>query len=270
MRWFKTVLATILTALVIGACATTTQSGAVGVERKQLLLVSQQDAERSASAFYAQEKQKYAARGALNPDPQETARVRRIAHALIEQAVVFRPDVRRWQWEVNVLGSKELNAYCAAGGKIAVYSGLIERLKLTDDELAAVLGHEIAHALREHSREAMSEVLVQQLGIALIGTALNMGPVSQDLMNKAATLAITLPNSREKELEADRIGLELMARAGFDPRAAISVWKKMMANGGGTPPEFLSTHPNPASRLQDIEAHLPRVLPLYEEARRRG
>jgi predicted Zn-dependent protease len=251
-------------------CASTTQPGAVGVERSQLLLISRQDAERSAAAFYAREKQKYAAKNALNPDPAQTARVRRIAHDLIAQVGVFRPDAVNWKWEVNVLKSDELNAYCAAGGKIAVYSGLIERLNLTDDELAAVMGHEIAHALREHSREAMSQVLVQQLGVAVLAAALKLNNVGQDLMDKAATLAIGLPNSREKETEADRIGLELTARAGYDPRAAISVWKKMMAQGGGQPPEFLSTHPNPASRLQDIEAHLPRVLPLYEEAQHRA
>lgn len=258
----------VLLAALLAGCATTTGTGAVGVERRQLLLVSQQDAERSAAAFYAKEKEKYAARGALNPDPVQTARVRRIARDLIDQTGVFRPDAPRWKWEVNVLKSDELNAYCAAGGKIAVYSGLMERLRLTDDELAAVLGHEIAHALREHSREAMSELLAQQLGIAVLAAALDMGSLTQDLLDKAATLAIQLPNSREKEREADRIGLELTARAGYDPRAAVSVWKKMMAVGSSQPPEFLSTHPNPAGRMQDIEAHLPRVLPLYEEARR--
>lgn len=258
----------LLLCTLLSACATTTQSGAVGVERRQLLLVSRQDAERSAAAFYAKEKEKYAIRGALNPDPAQTARVRRIAHDLIAQTGVFRPDAPGWKWEVNVLKSEDLNAYCAAGGKIAVYSGLIERLKLTDDELAAVMGHEIAHALREHSREAMSQVLAQQLGIAVLATALNMGSLTQDLLDKAATVAIQLPNSREKEREADRIGLELTARAGYDPRAAVSVWKKMMAVNGSQPPEFLSTHPNPAGRMQDIEAHLPRVLPLYEAARR--
>jgi len=262
------VLATLFASL-LGGCATTTESGAVGVQRKQFLLVSQQDAERGAAAFYAQEKQKYAAKGALNRDAAQTARVRAIAHDLIGQVGVFRPDARNWQWEVNVLQSNELNAYCAAGGKIAVYSGLIDRLKLTDDELAAVMGHEIAHALREHSREAMSQALAQQMGIVVLGAALNMGSLSQDLLDKAATVAIQLPNSREKEIEADRIGLELTARAGYDPRAAVSVWKKMMANGNGHPPEFLSTHPNPASRMQDIENHLPRVMPLYEEARKK-
>lgn len=254
--------------LLLNGCASTTQSGAVGIERKQFLLVSQQDAEQGAAKFYAQEKQKYAAKGALNHDPAETARVRRIAQHLIDQVGVFRPDARDWNWEVNVLQSNELNAYCAAGGKIAVYSGLIEKLKLTDDELAAVMGHEIAHALREHSREAMSQVVAQQMGIAVIGAALNMGSLTQDLLDKAATVAIQLPNSREKETEADRIGLELTARAGYDPRAAVSLWKKMMANGNGHPPEFLSTHPNPDSRMQDIENYLPRVIPLYEQARR--
>lgn len=260
-------LSTLAVTLLLNSCATTTQSGAVGVERRQFLLVSQQEAERGAAQFYAQEKQKYAAKGALNSDPAQTARVRDIARDLIAQVGVFRPDARNWQWEVNVLESKELNAYCAAGGKIAVYSGLIEKLKLTDDELASVMGHEIAHALREHSREAMSQVVAQQMGIAVLGAALNMGSLTQDLLDKAATVAIQLPNSREKETEADRIGLELTARAGYDPRGAISVWKKMMANGNGHPPEFLSTHPNPQSRMQDIEAHLPRVVPLYEQAR---
>jgi predicted Zn-dependent protease len=264
----RTTLAFVLCIALLSGCASTTQSGAIGVERKQFLLVSEQDAERGAAAFYAQEKQKYAAKGALNRNPAETARVRKIAQHLIDQVGVFRPDARNWHWEVNVLASNELNAYCAAGGKIAVYSGLIEKLKLTDDELAAVMGHEIAHALREHSREAMSQVMAQQLGLSILGAALNIDTSNLDMLNQAATVAIQLPNSREKETEADRIGLELMARAGYDPRAALNVWKKMMASGNGSPPEFLSTHPNPESRLQDIEAHLPRVIPLYEEARR--
>lgn len=262
------ILAILGALLLLNGCASTTQSGAVGIERKQFLLVSQQDAEQGAAKFYAQEKQKFAAKGALNHDPAETARVRGIAQHLINQVGVFRPDARNWNWEVNVLQSSELNAYCAAGGKIAVYSGLIEKLKLTDDELASVMGHEIAHALREHSREAMSQVVAQQMGIAVLGAALNMGGLTQDLLDKAATVAIQLPNSREKETEADRIGLELTARAGYDPRAAVSMWKKMVANGGGHPPEFLSTHPNPESRMQDIENYLPRVMPLYEQARR--
>jgi predicted Zn-dependent protease len=271
MHWTQriVVLALLGAASLLGGCATTTQSGAVGVERKQFLLVSQEDAERGAAQFYAQEKQKYQAKGALNRDPAQTARVRDIAQDLISQVGVFRTDARNWKWEVNVLQSNELNAYCAAGGKIAVYSGLIEKLKLTDDELAAVMGHEIAHALREHSREAMSQALAQQMGIAVVGTALGMGQLSQDLMGMAATVAIQLPYSREKETEADRVGLELTARAGYDPRAALSLWRKMTASGGSQPPQFLSTHPAPASRMQDIENYLPRVTPLYEEAKKK-
>ena len=267
MKMLRPTLILALLATILNGCATTTHSGAVGVERKQFLLVSQQEAEQGAAKFYAQEKQKYAAKGALNQDPVQTAWVREIAKDLIAQVGVFRPDARNWQWEVNVLESKELNAYCAAGGKIAVYSGLIEKLKLTDDELASVMGHEIAHALREHSREAMSQAVAQQMGVAILGAALNMGSLTQDLMDQAATVAIQLPNSREKETEADRIGLELTARAGYDPHGAITVWKKMAANGNGHSPEFLSTHPNPESRMHDIEAHISRVMPLYEQAR---
>jgi len=261
-------LAVLYVSFVLNGCATTTQSGAVGVERKQFLLVSQKDAERGAAKFYAQEKQKYEAKAALNRDMTQTARVRNIAQNLIHQVGVFRPDARNWQWEVNVLQGNELNAYCAAGGKIAVYSGLIEKLKLSDDELASVMGHEIAHALREHSREAMSQAMAQQMGIAVLGMALNMGSLSQTVLDNATTVAIQLPNSREKEIEADRIGLELTARAGYDPSGAVSVWKKMMASGGAHPPQFLSTHPNPESRMQDIENYLPLVMPLYEKARK--
>ncbi len=262
----RIVLATAVAALLLqlSGCATTTAGGEVGVQRKQFLLISAEQAERGAAQFYAQEKQKYAARGALNADPQLTARVRGIGQRLIQQVDAFRPDARRWNWEINVLTSKELNAYCAAGGKIMVYSGLVERLGLSDAELAAVMGHEIAHALREHTREAMSEALAQQMGVAIVATAAGLGQATTDLLGKATTVALTLPFSREKEREADRIGIELMARAGYDPRASVSVWKKMLANGGGRPLEFLSTHPDPANRIKDIEAHLPRVIPLYE------
>lgn len=258
----------ITTALIATGCASTTQSGAVGVERKQLLLVSAQQAEQGAATFYAQEKDKYAKAGALNTNPQQTARVRTIAAGLIEQAGVFRPDTRNWKWEVNVISSKQVNAYCAAGGKMAIYTGLLDGLKLNDNEVAAVMGHEIAHALREHTREAMSEALAEQVGISVLAAVLNLGETSTSLLGNAAQIGLTLPFSREKEREADRIGLELMARAGYDPRDAVSVWRKLMS-GGGSPPELLSTHPDPANRIKDIEAHLPSVMPLYEAAKRR-
>jgi predicted Zn-dependent protease len=263
------VLSVVFTLSLLGGCASTTQSGAVGVERKQFLLVSAQQAEAGANQFYAQEKQKYAAKGALNTNPQQTARVRAIADRLIPHTAAFRPDARSWHWEVNVFNSKEINAYCAAGGKIAVYTGLIDTLKLTDDELAAVMGHEIAHALREHVREAMSEAYAEQIGITILASATKLGSASTNLLGNAAQIAIGLPFSRQKEREADEIGLELMARAGYDPHSAISVWNKMMANGGGRPPEILSTHPDPANRIKDIEAHLPKVMPLYEATQKK-
>lgn len=265
-------IAALITALllVLGGCASTTKSGEVGVQRKQFLLVSSQQAEAGAAQFYAQEMQKYSSKRALNTNPQQTARVREIASHLIDQAGAFRPDTRNWKWEVNVITSKELNAYCAAGGKMAVYSGLIDTLHLTDDEIAAVMGHEIAHALREHTREAMSESLAQQVGVSVVASLAGLGQGGTNLLANATHVAIGLPFSRQKEREADEIGIELMARAGYDPHSALSVWRKMMANGGGRPPEFLSTHPDPANRIRDIEAHLPRVMPLYEAARKNG
>lgn len=260
----------ILFSLFLSSCTTTTQPGAVGVDRSQFMLISSDQANQGAAVFYAKEKEKYARTGALNQNPQQTARVRDIAARLIEQAVVFRSDTRNWRWEVNVITSKEQNAYAAAGGKIAVYSGLIDSLRLTDAELAAVMGHEIAHALREHTREAMSEAMAQDLGVTALSMALGLGQGGANLLGTAANVGLTLPFSREKEREADRIGMELMARAGYDPRAAVSVWQKMLASGGARPPEILSTHPDPQNRMQDIEAHLPQVLPLYEAARSQG
>ncbi len=261
------IVALIITLAFTAGCTSTTQRGAVGVERKQLLIVSSQEAERGAATFYAQEKDKYAKAGALNVNPRQTGRVRAIALGLIEQATVFRPDTRHWKWEVNIITSKEINAYCAAGGKMAIYTGLLDGLKLTDNEIAAVMGHEIAHALREHTREAMSQALAEQVGLNILSSALKLDQSSASLLGNAAQIGLTLPFSREKEREADRIGLELMARAGYDPRDAVSVWRKMMSTGG-SPPELLSTHPDPTNRINDIEAHLPSVLPLYENARR--
>lgn len=254
--------------LLIVGCASTTQSGVVGAERKQLLLVSSAQAEQGAAAFYAKEKDKYAKVGALNANAQQTARVKTIVNDLIEQAGAFRPDTRNWKWEVSVISSKEVNAYCAAGGKMAIYTGLLDGLKLNDSEVAAVMGHEIAHALREHTREAMSEAVAQQVGVSVLASLAGFGDVGTSLLSQATQVAVGLPFSRAKEREADRIGLELMARAGYDPHNAVTLWRKMMS-GGGSPPELLSTHPDPENRIKDIEALLPSVLPLYEDAKRR-
>ncbi|MCY1291241.1 Beta-barrel assembly-enhancing protease [compost metagenome] len=178
---------------------------------------------------------------------------------------MFRPDAAQWDWQVNLIKNDELNANCGPGGKIIVYSGLIDQLKLTDDELAAVMGHEIAHALREHSREAMSKAYGVQMA-SQVGAALGVGQGSLQMANMGVDYLMTLPNSRGNENEADLIGLELSARAGYNPNAAISLWQKMEQAGGGAPPEFMSTHPSSSSRMSNLQAAIPKVMPLYQQA----
>ena len=269
-RHFYTLLLA-LGAIVTSACTTvqTTQPGAVGVERKQMMLVSEEQIDEGAEQAYAQELQKARQKGALNTDKETYQRVQRITKRLIPQTSAFRPDAPQWDWEVNVQTSKDVNAYCMPGGKIMVYTGLIERLNTTDAELATVLGHEIAHALREHSRERISRAYAEQLALAGIAVATGAGDSTMALASQVSAVTFTLPHSREQEAEADRIGLELMARAGFDPNASISLWQKMsQVGGGGGPPEFLSTHPSDQSRIRELEASIPRVLPLYQAAAR--
>lgn len=249
----------------LAGCQTvnTTQGGAVGVERKQMMMVSSQEMEQAASQNYRQVLQKAASQGALDRNPAQVERVRTVAARLIPVTGVFRPDAPRWKWEVHVISSKELNAWCMAGGKIAFYSGIIEGLQLSDDEMAAVMGHEIAHALREHSREQASEQMVTNLGVNVLGAVLG---VDSSGLGKLAQLGIGLPHSRAHETEADRMGVELAARAGYDPRAAIGLWQKMARAGGGQGPEWMSTHPSTQSRIEDLRVYAARVLPLYEQA----
>ena len=251
------------------ACQTvqTTQPGAVGVERKQLMLVSEEQVEKGAQEAYQQELTKARSQKALNTNQDQYQRVQRIARKLIPQTAIFRPDATQWNWEINVQKSDDVNAYCMPGGKIMVYSGLIEELDATDAELAAVIGHEIAHALREHSRERISRAYAEQLALTGVAMATGASDSVMSIASQVSAVTFTLPHSREQEAEADRIGLELMARAGFDPNAAITLWQKMSKLAGGGPPEFLSTHPSSTSRIKDLEANVPRVLPLYNAAR---
>lgn len=249
------------------ACQTvqTTQPGAVGVQRKQHMLVSEAEVEKGAQVAYQQELDKARQKGALNSDRQTYQRIQAISRRLIPKTAAFRPDAAQWQWEINVQESEEVNAYCMPGGKIMVYTGLIDQLKATDAELAAVIGHEIAHALREHSRERLSRAYVEQIALAGIGVATGAGSTTMQLAQQVSSVTFTLPHSREQESEADRIGLELMARAGYDPTASISLWQKM-SKLGGSGPEFLSTHPSGESRIRDLQASVPSVMPLYQAA----
>jgi predicted Zn-dependent protease len=255
--------------LVLAGCASTTQPGAVGVERKQTLLVSAEQVDRAAGQQYAQLTQRANQQGKLNQDPAQTKRVQTISERLIRQTGVFRPDAPGWKWQVAVLTSPEVNAWCMPGGKIAVYTGLIEKLRPSDDELAAVIGHEIAHALREHGRERVSQQMATSAVIGIGAAVLGVGQIGADLGSAVANVTFTLPNSREHEREADRIGVELAARAGYDPRAAITLWQKMAQAGGGAPPQILSTHPAPEARIDDLKVYAEKVMPLYQPAPQR-
>ena len=209
----------------------------------------------------------------LNIDQPQLERVRRISNNLIGQVSAFRPDATQWKWEVNVEKSDQVNAYCMPGGKIMVLSGLIDKLHPTDDELSAVIGHEIAHALREHGRERMSQAYVQQFGLQAMalfftkGTSALAGNATTQAASLGSKLFFALPNSREQETEADKIGLELSARAGYNPEAAITLWQKMNAQGEAKSPEFLSTHPANANRINELRALMPKVRPLYDAAK---
>lgn len=269
LRIFAT-LALSLLLLALGGCQTTTSSGAVGAQRSQLMLISSDELENSAALGYSKMKKEATGKGALNTDPAMLQRVQAIAKRLQPQTAVFRADAPAWKWEVNVLSSKELNAFCMPGGKIMFYSGLITQLKLSDDEIAVVMGHEISHALREHSREQVSQAIAAQTAINLGTSLLGLGSTSAEVANTGYQAFIATKFSRTDESEADTIGLELTARAGYDPRSAISLWNKMMqANQGGRPPEFLSTHPAEENRIAEIRALLPTVMPLYEKAKQR-
>jgi len=252
-------------ALALSGCATvqTTRPGAVGIERKQTMLVSEESVEQGAQKAYLGEVEQAKASGKLNTNPALTARIQRITDRLIPATGTFRPDAPNWKWEVNTLMTKEMNAYAMPGGKIMVYSGLVDGLHLTDAEIAAVLGHEISHALREHTRERVSRAYEQQVALLGLSVLTGAGSGTMDLAGEVASVTFGLPHDRQQEAEADVMGLELMARAGYDPHEAISLWKKMMSAEKSAPPQFLSTHPASANRIADLESHMPQVVPLY-------
>lgn len=262
-----------LTATQISGCVSTTNSSVAGVERKQFMMLSSQQVENMSAQSYVATLKAASTKKTLNTNTTQLQRVRSISNRLIAQTGTFRPDALQWKWEVNVEQNDEVNAYCMPGGKIMVFTGLIDKLKATDDELSAVIGHEIAHALREHGRERMSIASAQQMGLMglalLAGTAKSKTAAAAGVQAAAlgSSLFFALPNNREQEREADRIGLELSARAGFNPNAAVSLWQKMSAQSSNAPPEFLSTHPSNESRIASLSSMVPSVMPLYEAAK---
>ncbi len=230
-------------------------------------LVPAEPVERSSSQQYFQMLNQAAEKNALAPkDNAQVQRLRAIARKLIPFTLTWNARARDWRWEVNLIGSSQINAFCMPGGKIAFYSGILQKLQLTDDEVAMVMGHEVAHALREHARERMGKNAATNIGASVLSQVLGFGQLGQTVTNYGAQL-LTLEFSREDESEADLVGMELAARAGFDPRAGVSLWKKMGAANKGAPPQWLSTHPSSSNRIAEIEANLPRVMPLYERAR---
>ena len=258
MKLHQPLLAAALT-LLVAACATSPTG------RKQLMLVSEDQAISSSRQAYAQEMGKYQKEGKLVTDPQVLKRVAVITERLVAQAVKMRPDSAQWQWSVQVIDEpKTVNAWCMAGGRMAIYTGLIKQVDPTDDELAQVMGHEIAHALANHTAERMSTAMAANAGIIAAGLLSDKPGQTMALAAAAATVAIKLPNSRTSENEADQIGIELAAKAGYDPRAAVTLWQKMAKVGGSSPPEFMSTHPSDETRQQRLGALAPKMMPYYQ------
>jgi len=255
--------------LLVTGCQTveTTKGGTVGVDRQQRMAVSSEEVNAGAEKAYAQMMAEAQKKNALDRDAAQVARVKAIVTRLIPQTAAFRDDAPKWPWEAHVVSVGDVNAWCMPHGKMAVYSGLIQKLSLTDDELAAVMGHEIAHALREHSREQVSQQAITQTGIGIAGALFGVGQLGQGVANAVADVTLFKPKSRGMETEADRIGVELAARAGYDPHAAISLWQKMEKLGGSQPPQWLSTHPSNETRLADLQQYAEKVMPLYQAAK---
>ncbi len=263
----RTLIALAFAILVLAGCQSNPVTG-----RQQLMLVSEAMAISESKQAYIAMLQPLAKEGKIDTDPLAVARVHEITSRLIAQAIKYRPETQDWEWSVKVIDDpKTVNAWCMAGGKMAIYTGLIQQIKPTDDELAQVMGHEISHALAKHSAEKMSRALAMQMGLgALAVTQRNSqyGDLALTGVQAAAVVALELPNSRTAESEADRIGIELAAKAGYDPRAAVTLWEKMAKLGGGdgkSRTDFLSTHPAPVKRMETLAALVPQMLPYYED-----
>ena len=266
-RWRALALAAAL-AMGAGAPGLAQAREGVTVEEPSVLtrLVPAEQLERAAQQQYAQIIEQARAQNALLPDNHpQVQRLRSIAQRIVPHALPWNKRARQWQWQVVLLRSKDLNAFCMPGGKIAFYTGILEQLKLTDDEVAMIMGHEIAHALREHARERVAKQSATRIGVNVISGLFGLGSVGDAVLSMGGQL-LTLTFSRQDESEADLVGMELAARAGYDPRAGVSLWQKMTAANKGAPPQWLSTHPSGNNRIKEIQANLPKVVPLFDRA----
>lgn len=268
-RFAKSLLAAVCGAALLLGCASTTQQNAAGHNRRQLLLVSEQEINQQSLQYYAKQNSEARQKGELITSGPEFNRVYQIMQRIVPQTAVFRADARSWPWELVLINEQVVNAHVLAGGKITFYTGLIRGLALSDDEIAAVMGHEISHALREHTREKVSQQAGTQALLGVVGAAAGLGQAGMVLADLGSKVGLGLPFSRAMESEADEYGLELAARAGYNPQAAITLWDKMERNSGAGGPRWLSTHPAPGDRKAALAALMPRMMPLYEQARRR-
>jgi predicted Zn-dependent protease len=240
--------------------------GDVGRTSRFARLVPAEQLEGQAGAQYAQMMRAAQQQGVLaGSGDAQVLRLRAIAQRIVPFAPPWNRRAPQWKWEVNLLNQATINAFCMPGGKIAFYMGILRALQLTDDEVAAIMGHEVAHALREHARERFGKTVATQAGAGLVSSLLGLGNTGQALVNMGGQL-LTLKFSRDDETEADIVGMDLAARAGYNPAAGVTLWQKMMATSKGKPPEFISTHPAGDTRIKDIQAKLPKVQPLYTKA----
>jgi predicted Zn-dependent protease len=254
----KRVFVLALLSVVLVACATSPTG------RRQLMIVSTDQAISASRTAYVQQMQAFDQKGLISTDRALVSRINRITGRLVAQAIQMYPETRDWDWSIEVIDEPEtINAWAMAGGRMAIYTGLIQKTGATEDEIAQVIGHEIAHALAHHTAERMSMAMATQLGVLAVG----VGSGDDRVMTGAAAaamLAVNLPNSRTAEAEADRIGIELAARAGYHPDAAASLWRKMAEAGGSGPPQFLSTHPAPGNRQQTLARLAPQMMKYYQ------
>ena len=267
MRAVTRALSLLIASAALAACSTNPITG-----RSQLVgLVTEQQAIQGSASAYQQmmadlDKKKKLDKGTEKESPR-AQQIQAITDRLIAQAIKFRPNSASWRWEVQVINDpKTVNAFCMAGGKMAIYTGMWEQLKISDDELAQVMGHEISHALLDHTRERMSLARSTSLGVQVLAAATGTGSLGGQAMDTAAQLALTLPNSRESEAEADAVGTQLAAHAGYDPKAAAALWEKMAKLGGGRL-EFLSTHPAPENRAAKLKELAVKLEPVYVAAK---
>lgn len=256
MLWFRCALVATV-CFTIAAC-TTSPTG-----RKQFMLISPEAAIVQSEAAYLGTVGEFDNDDKLVTDPLIVARVARITGQVVSAAVAAYPRSSDWKWSVAIIDDPEtVNAWCMAGGRMAVYTGLIDKLKLTDDEFAQIMGHEISHALANHTAERMSRAMVTSMGVLAIGVTSEKPGAAMATASVAAKLALELPNSRTAESEADTLGMQLATQAGFDPEAAVTLWQKMGDLSEERPPEFLSTHPAPDNRQASLNRMIPAMRAL--------